>query len=417
VSTLNINFINAEVMMRHNKLTILFSVVLLSFLVGGSGCAPAAWNNANRAYKQGDMVKAVEFSIQTLRQKHGYKKAVRLLKSVLEPTYENLYLDAQYAGNREDWDAAYQSYRAIERISSMISTLPEQPDPDGGTIKFRTVNVRDEVDHSIREAAEMHYRNGLDLERQGRHREAARAYTMAMSYVPNFRDSSERYAINREAAIRKIVFLPFENMTGQPIFGSLGEILADNAVVTTLSDRRNLEFIDVISRDRLRSLLAENRIVMPAYFNEQSYADIGKQIGIHSFVAGRILSIAVSYPPETYEVIHEEAEISKGRNQPKETVRATVTVVTRRALARMVTSYQVVDVERGATVRTANLPQEVEIVIEFASFRGDERALSARSKRLVNTEPAYPPTENDLVLHLSELIAQTLSREVVYFIN
>ncbi len=403
--------------MRQDKLIIPVNIFLLAFLLLVSSCAPAAWNNANRAYKRGDMVRAIEFSVQTLRQKHGYEKAVSLLKSILEPTYENLYSQAQRSGNRGDWDDAYQRYRTIERISGMIATLPEQPDPDGGTIKFRSLDVRDEVDYAIREAAEMHYRNGRDLERQGRNREAARAYTMAMSYVPNYRDASERYNFTREAAMKRIAILPFENVTGHPIYGALGEILADHAVMTTLSDRRNLEFIDMITRDQLRTMLADHGVAQPVYFSEQAVSEIGRKIGVHSFVIGRIMSVAVSYPPETHEVIREEAEISKGRNEPKETVHATVTITRRRAQGRIMTSFQIIGVERGSILKTANIPQEVEIVIEFATFRGDERALSAQSRRLVNRDPAYPPPENDLVIHLTELVSEHLSREIVRFFN
>lgn len=403
--------------MRHDKLIIPACIFLFSFLFMASGCAPSSWNAANRAYKQGDMVRAVEYSVQTLRQKHGYEKAVNLLKAILEPTYDNLYSDAQRAGNRGEWDDAYQRYRTIERLSGMISTLPEQPDPDGGTIKFPTMDVRDEVDYAIGEAAEMHYRAGRDLQRQRRYREAARAYTMSMSYIPNYRDASERYNITREAAMQRVAVLPFENLTGQPLYRALGELLADHTVSNTLADRRNLEFLDIITRERLQSLLAENRIVIPASMSEQAAVDIGNEIGIHSLVLGSIQSVAFNYPPETIDVIREEAEISKGRNEPKDTVRATVTKTTRRAQARIVTNYRIVDVLQGTTVRTASIPQEVEIVIEFATYRGDERALSSRSRRLVNTEPAYPPSENELALHLTELVSQSLSQEIVRFFN
>jgi len=403
--------------MMQKQIISYLSVLFLTFTIIFSGCAPTSWKQADRAYKQGDMVRAVEYSVRTLRQKHGYERAVHMLKNILEPTYENLYTEAQRNGNRGDWDNAYQTFRTIERLSNMVGTLPEQPDPAGGTIKFHTVNVRNEVDNAIDQAAEMHYQNGLDLEERGRNREAARAFTMAMSYIPNYRDASDRYIVTREAATKRVSVLPFENITGQPLYGAVGEILADNCISIALSDRRNLEFLDIITRDRLHSLLSENRVSMPRSITERTVSDIGSQIGIHSFVIGRILSIDIHYPPETRDVIYEEAEISERRGAPKDTVSATVTVTSRRALARMVTSYEIVDVAMGTTVRTANIPQEVEIVIEFASFRGDERALSNRSRRLVNTEPAYPPSENELVLHLTELVAEKLSRDIIAYFN
>lgn len=399
------------------KLTLPVLFLLLLSLFVTSGCAPSSWKRSQQAYRDGDMVRAIEYSVETLRKKHGYEKAVNLLKYILEPTYDNLYSEAERSGKSGDWDHAYQKYVTIERISAMIATLREQPDPFGGTIKFPTRNVRSEIEHATREAAEMHYKNGRALQRRGRNREAARAFTMAMSYIPDYRDSVTRYNISREAALIRIAIMPFDDLTGQRVYGALGEILADQVVTNIMTDPANLEFLELVTRDRIYALLAELELAQTKYIDKRTATAVGKLLGIHSFVFGNILSAGVQYLPDSREVIREEAEISRGRDEPKETVHATVTVTTRRANARMVASYQVIDVATGSIIQSVNVPQDIEIIIEFATFRGDERALSRRSKQLVERGAAYPPPENDLIFHLTELVSKDLAGRLARFFN
>jgi hypothetical protein len=104
------------------KLQIPVLFLLLMLLLLASGCAPSSWKRSQQAYRAGDTVRAVELSIQTLREKHGYKKAVSFLKMNLENAFNYAYDRAQYAEEIGDWDAAYDWYRTIDRISGQNRT-------------------------------------------------------------------------------------------------------------------------------------------------------------------------------------------------------------------------------------------------------------------------------------------------------
>jgi tetratricopeptide (TPR) repeat protein len=391
--------------------------ILLIFLpVLFTACAPASWNRAKEAHRVGNMVGAVENAVQTLRQKPGYEKAIDFLEINLPVYYRQLEEWARRGEAAGEWDDVYDIYRRIQRISDAASSLPPLRHPKTkALVSFETRNVTEALINARNSAAEMHYQWGLRLEREGRDREAANAYRMAREYIFDYKDTAERYSRTRAAALQRIAVLPFDNLSGNRQFGLLGEIISDQLVTHAMSDRRNLEFLEFVTRERLDQLIAEQQLSRSGYIDPSAAVQIGKLLGIHAFVFGKVLSVITEYYPETREVIREDKEISQGRNQPNITVSATVTVFRRRATARIVSSYQIIDVESGAIVRSANLPQETEVVVEFARFRGDERALSAKSKALVDRGEQYPPPANELVFLTVERISKLLADEIVRF--
>ncbi len=393
-------------------------VIFPVLLVFSEGCAPASWKRAEQAHRSGDMVGAVMHAAQTLHGKPGYKHAVRFLKDHLPVYYNRLENHAAAARQTGDWDAAHDAFSRIARISDLISSLPPQNDPDSGSpIIFEVRDVSERLAEAQTKAAEMHYRRGREYEAAGKYREAARSYTRVREYLPDYRDSMQRYERSRSQALQRIAVIPFDNLSGKRQFGALGEIVADQLISHVMSDRRNLEFMEFVTRERLNQLIAEQRLGQSGFVDLSSAAELGRLLGIHAFIFGKILSVTTHYYPETREVVREEKEISRGRNEPKISVSATVTVITRKATARMVSSYQIVDVESGTIVHSATIPQEVEVRVEFARFRGDERALSTRYKALCDRGESFPPPVDELVFSVADMISKSLAREVAGHFN
>jgi hypothetical protein len=383
-----------------------------------SACAPASWNRAKQAHRSGDLVGAVEHAVLTLRHKPDYKKAIIFLQTNLPVYYRQLEERARRGEQTGDWDGAYDSYWRIQRISDAVSSLPPQTDPETKTrFSFETRDVMTALINARESAAEMHYQLGLRLERDGRDREAARAFSRAQEYISGYKDTVERYSRSRAAALRRIAVLPFDNLSGKRHYGMVGEIIADQLVTHAMANRRNLEFMEFVTRERLEQLISEQQLSRSGYLDPASAVQVGKLLGLHAFVFGKVLAISAQYYPETREVIHEEKEISPGRNEPRIHVSATVTVFKRRATARIVSSYQIIDVETGTIIRSVNLPQETEVVVEFARFRGDERALSSRSKMLCDRGEQFPPPENELVFLTADRISIILAEEIARFFN
>jgi hypothetical protein len=192
--------------------------------------------------------------------------------------------------------------------------------------------------------------------------------------------------------------------------------VADRIISDAMQNPANMEFLEFVTREKIGDLIRELKFEQTGYVDPASAARIGKLLGIHAFVFGKITSIITDYPPDIVETYKEEDEISQGKDKPKKKVHATVTVITRRATARLNTSYQIVDVERGTIVKSGNVPRLEVVEIVFGRFRGDEKALSRRSERLCSVRESYPPPDDALVNRAAENAGGDLAAEIAgYF--
>ncbi len=381
------------------------------------GCAPKAWESAKRAHEAGDIVSSVRYTSQTLREKPGYEDAINFLTSIFPSTYEDYYSRAKRAESINDWDEAFKLHTTIKTLSDIVAGIPKQTDPKTKTIiSFPTKNVDSEIDVATKKAAEKHYQNGISLENASKHKDAAKAFTRSLEYLSGYKDAAERYERTRTAAVRRVAVMPFENKSGKTQYGEIGESISESMISDAMADPKNLEFMDLISRDRINQLVNEQRLSQTDIIDERSAVEMGKVLGLHAFVFGKVTSISTSNPPETKSRKEESAELYQGKDKPKRQVRAVVEITTRKAKASITCSYQIIEVATGKIVKSGTTPSEVESIIEFGRFTGNEEALSSSSKDLCSRADEYPPSPDELVQKAVQKAAKALSAEIAgYF--
>lgn len=390
------------------------ATLAFAFLLGA--CSPASWRMSEQAYRAGDMVRAVEYAVQTLRENPGYADALDFLSRELPAAYDSHLARAQRAEGADDWDAAFAHYQDITAMSDAVRSLPPQRHEDTDQIVDLPVRNVDEPLRRAREkAADQHYATGLRMEEQGMPKEAAKAFSRALDYLPEYRDARSRYEANRRQAVMRIAVMPFDNLSGKEWYGALGSIVADHIITSAMERPENMEFLEFVTREKINELILELKFEQTEFVDPATAARIGKLLGIHAFVFGKITSVVTDYPPDIVETYKEEKEISQGRDKPKKTVRATVTSVTRRAIAKLTSSYQIVDVERGTIVKSGTVPRTETVDIRFGRYRGDEEALSYRSKQLCSVREAYPPPDDEMVSRVAESAARDLARDIASF--
>lgn len=379
-------------------------------------CGPASWRNAERAIDSGDMVNAVRYSTQTLREKPGYEEALDFLNRELPRIYDDFYSRAQRAERAGDWDEAFRLYDDIQVMSDAVRALP--PQQHSGTKQMITLPTRDvDKEHQVarENAAEKHYQAGLAFERQGISKGAAKAFTRALDYIKNYRDAAQRYEKNRQAAVKRIAVMAFENLSGKEYFGAIGTVLADRLITEAMTDPKNLEFMEFVTRERIAELIREQEFAQSEMVDPTTAAQIGKVLGIHAFVFGKITSISTDYPPDVLRTYEEKDEISQGKDKPKKKVSAMVTVVTRTATAKLASSYQIIDVARGSIVKSGISPRVELVEIKFGRYRGDKEALSYMSRQICAVKESFPPPDDELVNRATESAARDLAREIASF--
>ncbi len=395
------------------KFSALLSLPLSLLLLA---CGPASWRQAERSIESGDMVNAVRYSVQTLREKPGHEEALDFLSRDLSRTYDDFYARAQRAERSNDWDEAFRLYDDIQIMSDAVGGLP--PQRHGETKQMVTLSTRDvESEHqkAREQAAEKHYQAGLAFERQGISKDAAKAFTRTLDYIKDYRDAAQRYERNRQAAVKRIAVMPFENLSGKEYYGAIGTILADRLITEAMGDPKNLEFMEFVTRERVAELIREQEFTQSGMVDPTTAAEIGKVLGIHAFVFGKITSISTDYPPDVVRTFEEKDEISQGKDKPKRKVSAMVTIVTRTAIAKVTSSYQIIDVARGSIVKSGVSPRVEGVEIKFGRYRGDKEALSHASRQMCSVKESFPPPDDELVNRAAESAARDLAQEIALF--
>lgn len=391
------------------------SIVLLLVIVS-YGCSPKAWEFAQKEYSQGNIYEAVKWSASTLKEKPNYKDAIVFLSSVLPTTYNDLYPKAKSSESRSDWDNAVGIYRQITRISDVVKTIPPQTDEDTKAIvKFETKDVSSELENAINKAAEKHYNAGINLENSSRSKDAAKEYTKALEYIPNYKDASERYERMRTAAIKRVAIMTFENKSGKEQFGAIGENISDQSISSAMSDSKNMEFLEFVTRDRLNELMAEKQLGQVGQLDEKTASNAGKVLGIHSFIFGKVNNVSINTPPETKASFNQNKTLYDYKTKQNYNVSAIAYITTRKASATVKCTYQIIDVSKGTIVKSGTVDGTEEVVIKFGKFTGQQAALDNENLNLCSKDEEYPPSEDVLVTKAIEKLSQKLATEVASY--
>lgn len=392
------------------------AALVLSFLTL-LGCSSGSWGLSERAYQSGDMVGAVKFAVQTLREDPGHAEALDFLSRELPGIYDNHYARAQRAEGANDWDQAFMLYEDILAMSDAVAGLPPQRHEDTDQlVTLPTRDVEREFRNARGHAAEKHYQAGLSFEEQGMAKDAAKEFSRSLDYIADYKEARRRYERNRQAAVMRIAVMPFDNLSGKDWYGAIGTVVADRIISEAMENPKNMEFLEFVTREKIGELINELKFEQSEFVDPATAARIGKLLGIHAFVFGKITSVVTDYPPDVVATYKDEDEVSQGKDKPKRKVSATVTSITRRATAKLNTSYQIIDVERGTIVKSGNVPRLEIVEIVFGKYRGDKEALSYRSRQLCAVPEAYPPPDDELVNRAAEQAARDLAREIAgYF--
>lgn len=391
----------------------LFVVTLCALFL--AGCTPATWNLAQKSYKEGDIVSAMTYSAQTLREKPNYGAAVLFLSENLARTYDDLLQKAKQAENAKNYEEAHALYLKVKAVSDAVSSVPPQTDPTTKTqVSFPTKDVSAETESAAQAAAEKNYQKGVAFESSGKPKDAAKAYTEAMKYVAGYKDAQTRYDKCRVAAVKRVAVMPFDNTSGKSKYGAIGDNLASQMIAQAMADPANLEFLEFVSRERLDQLVAEQKLGQTGMLDQSTAASMGKVLGIHAFVFGKITSVVPDFPQNVTARTVEERTISLGENQTMK-VSAVVQTTTRKGAVKLTATYQIIDVERATIVKAGSCTQDASQEVKWARFTGDERALSSSTRSLCSQDERSLPPEEELANQAVDRTSKSLAREIAAF--
>ncbi len=366
-----------------------FYLFLLPAFLFFAGC-----KSASKAYNKGDYADAIELGIKKLQKDPTDAETKDLVKSAY--TYAvNQYESNIRALSNSTSDNRYQSIlKEYNRLQDLYETIQQSP---AAAHAINPTNYREYVQTYRNKAAEVHLANAERWMNEGSkraYREAYTEYSNALRYV-NTSDIKKKREDAYNAALTKILVVPIQNYGGYSYHTNYQLQQFQSDVMRTLANNINDNFIRFFSEWDLRNKNLEpdqvlemnlGRIIIGQPYDQRTQREASKEVVVKETV----------YKPDS--VVKQYA-----------TVRAKI-INTRRTLLSEGDLYISIRDVKGRVIWNDRFTGQHRWQTEFATYTGDERALSENDRAQLNRNPNHNvPSEDEIMNELYRQIQLDLS--------
>ena len=405
--------------MNHIKILIislsLFSCAL--FIPGHS-----EYSKAKKYYNDRSYDLAVEYAYSSLLIKTDNEKAIKLfeLSFTNAVDYHNSTIGSLFKiADDSKWPGIAKEYRSLMKLNDIIRKLKPLLEKElSYQIDFEYKDYSSQLSEANSSAASYHYLLGMDFQKnidKASQKKAAINFRVTQEYVPNYLNSEELYEKARANAVFSLLFREFEGAEKYSAF------IREKVIEHQSGESK--EFLRIITRDELNTILSEQALIQSG-IAENNYNEMTKLSGADHILGATALT---SYkPPEKIinKNIAQEKEVvirtetyvdslgNEQKNEIKGTVKAQVNHFKKNSQASMNLTYQIVNVNDNETLYTGSVAQNKSYQYEWATFKGDKRALNSKYSRLVNRKEQFAPSKDELFLTVVEIISKKLEKKI-----
>lgn len=351
-------------MKKYFYITLILGIVALL-----TGCA-----SGKKALKKGDYEKAVSQAISRLRSNDGQKKAGATLQKAYKYAIEAQLSNVKQARASADilkWESIAGSYQYINSLADQIQRCPGCREVVSKPVRYDT-----QLNEAKRNAAQVRYDLGVEAMKYKGDRnkaiEAHQHFLVVQQYMPRFNDIENklREAISR-ATLRVIVEpIPSPsrvfNIKHEFFVNKINEYLHNNTISPYV------------------------RFYTPAEADAQrlDYVDHIIKMEFDQFNLGNL------YSNKSTEEVTRDSVVIATRDKVKiyGTVKAKLTKNEKSITGTGLLDFKVFDQGLNKVISQEKFPSEYVWSIRWASFNGDERALSEEQLTMVNTVEATAPS-------------------------
>ena len=345
-------------------------------------------SSSKQALQRGDYFRATMDAISQLRSSPNSKKSQEVLVNAYSLAKSNSLriINNATVGNIPDkYSVMADEYMTLNEMADAIFTCPKAleliPRPEQYSRELG----------EIRElAAEEAYNLGvrqLRLNTIPGAREAFRHFTKADTYVSGYRDVQNKIEEALYMALFKVI-------VKKPVTPQNFKLSADffyNNLMAQMEQVTRSGFIRFYSEEEARN----ERLTKPDQYLVFEFAD---------FVVG-----AMKESKNTTEIKRDSVLVGtttvNGRSQNVYgTVKATYTTNRREVISQGTLSARIINAGNNRVEQNQNFPGKYVWYNEWASFNGDERALTDQQKRMAKAEPLMPPPQQDLFIEFTKPI-------------
>lgn len=350
----------------------------------------AACQSAEKLYSRGQYDEAVEAAAKKLAKKPQDAKLKDIVQNAYRYAVEDHESRVRQLSNSSSslrWEQIYGEYQDLQKLYNAIRKNPSvfelvQPTDYSSyiaTYKEQAGNAREERGDQL-----------MEQQTKKSAREAYNEFQQALALKPGDITLRQKMDEALASAMTNVVIYPV-NRSGHP-YGTpaFGFINFENNIQRYLVNNNRGNFVDFYTLDDARA-----RNVRPDLSVElwSGTPDIGRYRDQRTTreVSKQIVSKETVYKPDS--VIKEYI-----------TVKARITTTTRTLRADGVLQAVVRDLD-NRPLWSDTYRGEYNWIVRFASFTGDERALSDEDKKLVNQREEWPPA--------SHVIADIITNELL----
>lgn len=353
---------------------------------------------ARKTYEKGDYDQAVELAVKKLQKKPGDGE----LRSILLNAYNYAVYDResrvrQHSNSNSDlkWEWMYNEYQSLQNLHDAIRRSPE------ALVILKPVDYSSYLDTYSEKAAEVRYERGMRwLDRNDRtaYRNAYSEFQAALRFKPHDIDIKQRMEEAYENAVVNVVLLPLDDYRYR--YSSYNQ-----------AESRNLE------SELLRNLQYHTGNQFTKFYSEWEARNrnirVDQLIDLRftTFNIGRVhdqrSTREVSKDIVIKEIVYKPDSIVKVYG--KVYAKITTTRRTMRSDGNLAVNIREAD---GRWLWSDNFHGDHNWVTEFATYTGDERALSESDKQLISRSHQSQPYEGEIMRHIMNEITNNLQSRI-----
>ena len=407
------------------KYVIKFSFLLFSTIIVFSSCGLFIkgfneYKSAKNYHKQRNFYKAAIYSSKSLKQNANNKKALYLF----EKSYESaLELNKTKIKNFEKiesdskWPKLYYVYDELKSLSEELESIQSITMSYG--LNLLPQDYSEELNRLGPLSAEYHYKRGLEYRKKRdkqSQKNAANEFMLAQEFVPSYKNSKQMYEEARAAALITLLIRPFEGKQ------NLVNYIRDQLMM--VQSKKSKEFLKIITRDQMVSILEEQRLQLSGMVNDNQIGEIGELSAANHILSASLVTTHKS--PEkivTKDIVQEKnVVVSKTKylddneeektSELKENVYATVNYFKKSAESNLSLTYQITDVNSGQLIYSNTVKTNSKFFHEWATYKGDKRALSSKYKNLCRYEEEFAPSKSELHMLAAQKLPKKLMKKI-----
>lgn len=363
--------------------------IYLSILI--VGCT-----TGKNALQKGDYDASVSKAVNRLQNAPQNKEAIKVLASAYQLSLAQHLRNIDEAKMSSDvlrWESIMYDYQQLNQLSNEINISPVALAVIGKPSKFVA-----ELNESKFKAAEVRYALGVNLLNEGTKVSARKAYQnfeKAQYFYPNYRDIKQKMDEAYWAAVLKVVIQP----------------VRINSNYYQLS---NQYFQQRISE--WLSAYQQNKFVL-FYNEEQAYKqkivpDQLMRLQFDDFVVGQ------TYVKERVEKLKKDSvKVGESRADGPiyATVKATLSIFDKKIASSGLLDMTVIDYTSNKVIRQRKLAGTYVWEDQWASYKGDDRALTKEQLAFSKKKEIMPPAPSTLFVELTKPIYSQLVGEISHF--